>query len=118
MKFSGAMIGSEDPDALGAFYTKVLGEPGFHDGTWYGWEGGAQLMLGAHGDVHGASTQPQRVMLTIEADDVEASFKEIVAFGADVVAEPYQPDGAPGDVWLATVSDPDGNYVQLASPWE
>jgi predicted enzyme related to lactoylglutathione lyase len=57
-------------------------------------------------------------MLTIEADDVEASFREIVAFGADVVAEPYQPDGAPGDVWLATVSDPDGNYVQLASPWE
>jgi len=29
MKFQRAMIGSEDPDALGAFYTKVLGEPGF-----------------------------------------------------------------------------------------
>jgi predicted enzyme related to lactoylglutathione lyase len=118
MKFSGVMIGSEDPDTLGAFYTKVLGEPGFHDGTWYGWDRGAQLMLGAHSDVHGSSAQPQRLMLTIEANDVEASFKEIVASGAGVIAEPYHPEGAPEGVWLATVSDPDGNYVQLASPWE
>ena len=118
MNFSGVMIGSEDPDALGAFYTKVLGEPGFHDGTWYGWGGKAQLMLGAHSDVHGLNSQPQRIMLTLAADDVEKSFKEIVALGAAVVAEPYQPEGAPGEVWLATVIDPDGNFVQLATPWE
>jgi predicted enzyme related to lactoylglutathione lyase len=118
MKFSGVMIGAEDPDALGVFYTKLLGEPGFRDGTWYGWEGAGQLMLGAHSDIHGTSAQPQRLMLMIESEDVAASFTEIVAFGAGVVAEPYQPDGAPGDVWLATISDPEGNYVQLASPWE
>jgi predicted enzyme related to lactoylglutathione lyase len=116
MKFNGVMIGSEDPGALGAFYTKVLGEPGFRDGTWYGWEDG--VMLGAHSDVHGASTQPQRIMIMVESGDVAASFSEIVSFGAGVIAEPYQPDGAPGGVWLATVTDPDGNYVQLASPWE
>jgi predicted enzyme related to lactoylglutathione lyase len=118
MNFIGAMIGAEDPDALGAFYTKLLGEPGFRDGTWYGWEGKGQLMLGAHSDVHGTAAQPQRIMLMVEAEDVEAAFTDIVAFGAGVVAEPYKPEGAPQDVWLATVSDPEGNYVQLASPWE
>jgi len=116
--FIGAMIGAQDPDALGEFYTTLLGEPGFRDGTWYGWGDKAQLMLGAHSDVHGTASQPQRIMLMVEAEDVVASFAEIVALGATVVAEPYQPDGAPGDVWLATVTDPEGNYVQLASPWE
>ena len=33
MIFVGAMIGAEDPDALGVFYTTLLGEPGFRDGT-------------------------------------------------------------------------------------
>jgi predicted enzyme related to lactoylglutathione lyase len=118
MIFVGAMIGAEDPDTLGAFYTKLLGEPGFRDGTWYGWGEKAGLMLGAHSDVHGASTEPQRIMLMVESKDVTASFAEAVSYGAGVVAEPYQPDGAPGDTWLATVTDPEGNYVQLCSPWE
>jgi predicted enzyme related to lactoylglutathione lyase len=118
MKFTGVMLGSEDPHALAAFYTKVLGEPDFHDGTWYGWDSPAGLMLGEHSEVYGTSAQPQRIMLTVESDDVAASFEEIVSFGASVIAEPYQPEGAPGKVWLATVSGPDGNYVQLASPWQ
>ncbi|MGH3731961.1 MAG: VOC family protein [Acidimicrobiales bacterium] len=117
MKFSGVMLGSEDPVALGAFYTKVLGEPGFHEDTWYGWGGTAQLMLGAHSEVHGSNANPQRIMLTLESDDVAMSFKELVEFGAGVVAEPYQPEGAPGEMRLATVTDPDGNYIQLQSPW-
>jgi hypothetical protein len=33
MNFIGAMIGAEDPDTLAAFYTRLLGEPGFRDGT-------------------------------------------------------------------------------------
>jgi predicted enzyme related to lactoylglutathione lyase len=120
MKFSGVMIGSEDPDRLGEFYTKVLGEPGFHDGTWYGWggTGNAGIMIGAHSDVHGSNAVPQRIMLTLEVDDVKKSFKDITAFGAGVIAEPYHPEADNVEFWLATVSDPDGNYVQLAPPWD
>lgn len=117
MKLSGVMIGSENPDALGAFYTNVLGEPSWHDGTWYAWGVGTQLMLGAHSDVHGTNPWPERIMLTLEVDDVATSFAEITSFGAGVVAGPYQPDPESGDLWLATVTDPDGNYVQLSSPW-
>jgi predicted enzyme related to lactoylglutathione lyase len=31
------------------------------------------------------------------------------------VREPYEPGGA-GRGWVATLSDPDGNYFQLTSP--
>ncbi len=57
-------------------------------------------------------------MLGVEADDVAATFQMLIALGAEIIAEPYQPEGAPGEVWLATVTDPDGNCVQLVSPWE
>ena len=115
MKFSGAMIGSENPGRLGAFYSKVLGDPTWHDGTWYGWEGDANLMIGAHSDVHGTNPTPQRIILTLVVDDVDTAFKELTALGAEVVAEPYQTDGGPR---LATVTDPDGNYVQMSPVWE
>ena len=116
MRFSGVMIGSEDSHTLAAFYTRVLGDPEIQDGDWYGWADGAQLMLGHHSDVHGKNLAPERVMLTFEVGDVLESFATLRTFGATVVAEPYQPDGGEGS-WLATLEDPDGNYVQLATPW-
>jgi predicted enzyme related to lactoylglutathione lyase len=117
MKISGVMIGTEDAQKLGEFYTKVLGEPGFRDGEWWGWENGGGIMIGNHSEVHGASAQPQRIMLSFEVDDVKATFEAITGFGATVIAEPYQPDDGM-DNWLATFADPDGNYFQLMSPWE
>lgn len=116
MKFTGVMIGTEDSEVLGGFYAKVLGPPGFREGPWYGWLAPAQFMIGTHSEVSGRSSTPQRVMLSFEVDDVRGEFDRIKALGADVVAEPYQPDGGDG-AWLATFADPDGNYFQLASPW-
>lgn len=116
MRCSGVMIGTDDPARLGEFYTRVIGEPGFHDGEWYGWDTGAHMMIGPHSEVHGANAEPARIMVMVEADDVAAAFDALRALGAPEVAAPHQPDGAP-DVWLATVLDPDGNYIQLQSPW-
>ncbi len=116
MKYSGAMIGSANPKVLGEFYTKVMGKPGFQEGDWYGWQDGAQLMLGAHSEVKGKNEMPQRIMLTLEVPDVKAAFEEITGYGARVIAEPYQPDEK-SEMWLATVADPDGNYLQLTKPW-
>ena len=42
------------------------------------------------------------------------SSQTLKSAGATVVQEPYQMDGDPG--WIATLSDPDGNYFQLMSP--
>ena len=42
-------------------------------------------------------------------------FERIKAIdGAKVVKEPYEMQGS----WIATLSDPDGNYFQLMTPWE
>jgi len=114
------MLGSENPKVLGEFYTKFLGKPGWQHDDWYGFMiGNGNLMIGPHSEVKGKNTNPGRIMFTIESDDVKADFAKIKAVGAKIVAEPYLPGkGDNKDNWLATLSDPDGNYFQLATPWK
>ena len=120
MKLVSVMIGSERPDVLGEFYTKLFGKPGWQMDQWYGFRiGDATLMVGPHSEVHGRNQTPGRLMFNVEVEDVAKEFERIKGLGAEVVAEPYQPDQAGGsDNWLATFADPDGNYFQLASPWK
>jgi predicted enzyme related to lactoylglutathione lyase len=117
MKISGVMIGTEDAQRLGEFYTKVLGEPNFRDGDWWGWENGASIMIGNHSEVHGPSAEPERLMLALEVDDVAAAFADLSSIGAVEIATPYKPM-EDQDNWLATLADPDGNFFQLMSPWQ
>lgn len=120
MKVSGVMIGSSQPKVLGEFYTKVLGKPGYQENEWYGYgDGASSLMVGSHSEINGSSKEPQRIMISMTVDDVKTEFERLKNCGASVVAEPYQPDaeGSP-DLWLATLADPDGNYLQIARPWE
>jgi predicted enzyme related to lactoylglutathione lyase len=120
MKLAGIMIGSDQPDILGDFYTKLFGDAGWHEDQWYGYQvGTGTLMIGPHSDVHGANTDAPRLMIVVEDNDVRSMFDQFVAKGAREVAKPYQPDAKNSpDVWLATVADPDGNYLQLTSPWD
>jgi predicted enzyme related to lactoylglutathione lyase len=120
MKLRGVMIGSDQPKVLGAFYTKVFGAPGWQQDEWYGFGiGDGSLMIGPHSDVHGKSQSPGRVMFNVEVEDVAAEFARIKDIGAEVIAEPYQPDkDSNPDAWLATFADPDGNYFQFATPWK
>jgi predicted enzyme related to lactoylglutathione lyase len=120
MKLRGVMLGSENPKALGEFYTKIFGKPGWQQDDWYGFEiGSGNLMVGPHSEVKGMSESPARIMIHFDSDDVKADFERIKATGAKVVAEPYQPGKEDNpDTWLATLADPDGNYFQLATPWK
>lgn len=122
MKSGGIMIGSEDSKKLEAFYTQVLGKPGMDDSEngWYGYDvEGSYLMIGPHSEVKGLSKEPQRLMFNFVTEDVTGEFERIKGCGAGVIAEPYQPDpeNMP-QMWLATLSDPDGNYFQLGTPWD
>jgi predicted enzyme related to lactoylglutathione lyase len=112
------MLGSEDANALGAFYTKLFGDPSWHKDDWYAYGiGNGGLIIGPHSEVHGKNNEPGRSMFMIETDDVPGEFKHIKDLGAEVVAEPYHPDMADDSkMWLATFADPDGNYFQLSSP--
>jgi len=110
------MIGSEDPQALSAFYTKVLGEPTWQDSGYVGWQAGsATLFIGAHSEVKGRNAMPGRIILNFETSDVQGEFERIKGLGAKVEAEPYHP-GEVDEMSLATFEDPDGNFFQLASP--
>ena len=115
MNFNSIMIGTEDPQRLAGFYTKLFGEPAWSDGGYTGWQiGTGGLMIGPHDQVKGANAQPGRLMWNLESTDVKADFERLQGAGATVVAEPYKPDEN-SDMWIATFSDPDGNYFQLAS---
>lgn len=110
------MLGSEDAKSLAAFYEKILGrKPDMEDGGWYGWQiGSAFLSMGDHSEVKGKSKEPQRVIFNFESNEVKEEFERMKSAGAIVIKEPYGIE----DSWIATLSDPDGNYFQLMSPWD
>ncbi len=122
LNLNNIMMGSEDSRKLADFYTKVLGAPNpdWSDEAngWFGFQAGdGSLVIGPHSDVRGRSHEPGRVMLNFSTPDVNGDFERIKALGAEVVAEPYEPGGG-GGMLMCTFADPDGNYFQLATPWD
>jgi predicted enzyme related to lactoylglutathione lyase len=122
MNLSSVVVGSEDSKKLADFYTEVLGPPmpqWSDEATgWFGFQaGGSGLVIGPHSEVKGRSPQPGRIMLNFETPDVKAEFDRIKALGAEVVAEPYEPQGG-GGMQMCTFADPEGNYFQLVPPWD
>jgi predicted enzyme related to lactoylglutathione lyase len=122
MNLNSVLIGSEDPDQLVAYYTKLFGEPTWSEsGGYTGWAmGSGALTLGPHDEVKGKNPQPGRVIWNLETPDVPGEFERLRGAGATVVREPYHP--GEGDEawegWIATFADPDDNYFQLMSPME
>lgn len=120
MKLAGVQIGTEDPKKLSEFYTKVFGKPNFQQDDWYGYDvEGSGIMIGKHSEVHGQNDSPGRIMAMLTVKDVEKEFKRLEELGVKIIAKPYNPDpeNSP-DMLLATIADPDGNYIQIATPWE
>ena len=114
------MLGSEDPKQLADFYSKVLGPPNpqWSDEAngWFGFQAGdGGLAIGPHSEVSGKNQHPGRIMLNFETSDVKAEFERIKGEGAQVIAEPYSPGEG---MVMCTFADPDGNYFQLATPWD
>ena len=116
MKLSGVLIGTDDPEQLKAYYTKLFGKPTWEDGGYFGWQfGDSGIAFGAHDQVKGKNREPGRIIWNLEAADVKGEFQKLKSAGASVVREPYHP-GTEDQGWIATFSDPDNNYFQLMSP--
>jgi predicted enzyme related to lactoylglutathione lyase len=116
MNFNSVLIGSEDPQRLADYYTRLFGEPTWQDGGYTGWLiGSGAVNVGPHSEVKGRNPAPGRIILNIESEDVQGDFERLKAAGATVVREPYTFEEAPG-AWIATLADPDDNYFQLMSP--
>jgi Glyoxalase-like domain len=120
MELRGILIGSEDPEGLANYYTKLFGEPGWSEGGYFGWMlGSGTVMVGPHDQVKGKNSEPGRVIWNLETPDVKGEFERLRGMGAIVVREPYNPgpDESDQEMLIATLADTDGNYFQLASPW-
>lgn len=117
MNFNSLLIGSEDPQRLVEYYSRLFGKPAFEDGGYSGWLiGTGFITVGPHDEVTGKNAHPGRLLWNIESADVAGDFDRLKAAGAIVVREPYNP-GEPGGL-IATFSDPDDNYFQLMSPMQ
>jgi predicted enzyme related to lactoylglutathione lyase len=116
VNFNSILIGSEDPQRLADYYTRLFGEPTWNDGGYTGWLiGSGAVSIGPHSEVHGKNAHPGRIIWNIETTDVQADFERFKAAGAVVIREPYTFEEAPGS-WIATFADPDDNYFQLMTP--
>lgn len=116
MNLNGILIGSEDPQQLAEYYTRLFGKPGWDEGGFTGWQvGTGAILVGPHDQVKGKNAQPGRIIWNIESADVKGDFARLKAAGATVVREPYNPAEA-SEALIATFSDPDDNYFQLVSP--
>jgi len=120
MNLNGLLIGTENPQRLRDYYTKLFGEPNWDDHGYVGWQiGNGSVTIGPHDEVKGKNSTPGRLIWNIETDDVNGQFQKLKAAGATVVKEPYQMGEPPGqETWITTFSDPDDNYFQLMSPME
>lgn len=114
-----AMIGSQDPKRLASFYEEVLEKKAdWSQEDWFGFKVGENFItIGPHSEVKESALEPQRIFLNYYTSEVEKDFERIKGIeGAKVVKEPSSPDQS--KMLLATFSDPDGNFFQLATPWE
>ncbi len=121
MNLNSILIGSDNPQRLKDYYTRLFGKPTWDEGGYFGWQiGSGAVTVGLHDQVKGKNSAPGRVIWNIETSDVKGDYEKLKAAGATVVREPYQP-GQPEagqDFWISTFSDPDNNYFQLMSPVE
>ena len=118
MNFNSILIGTDNPERLVDYYTKLFGEPAYKDDSYSSWQiGSGNISVGAHSEVHGKSAHPGRIIWNIETDQVKTEFERLKSAGAIVVKEPYSFEGFP-DMWIATLADPDDNYFQLMTPFD
>lgn len=117
LNFNNILLFSENPTVLVDFYKKVFeSEPVWSGGNFTGFQiGDGYITIGPHDKVKGKSMNPERIIINFETEDVKKEFDRIMALGAQVIAEPYQPMEAP-DMWIATFADPDNNYFQIGTP--
>jgi predicted enzyme related to lactoylglutathione lyase len=117
MNLNSILIGSENPERLVDYYTKLFGQPTWSDGGYTGWMiGSGAVTVGPHDQVKGKNAHPGRIIWNIESTDVTGDFERFKAAGASVIAEPYGADDSPDEGLICTFADPDDNYFQLMSP--
>jgi predicted enzyme related to lactoylglutathione lyase len=112
------VIMTRDLDRLLGFYTALLGAveasrvpdegPAFYVGLRVG---NSELGLVAQADA--ATGTAQRILLSVDAGDVDALLERVEALGGHVLG---QPNDMPWGQRVAHITDPDGNAINLTQP--
>jgi predicted enzyme related to lactoylglutathione lyase len=101
------LLASTDPDRLRAFYERAFGVVADADGFLR--LGPVGVLVDRRDDVADRCVEPGRVILNLHVDDARATVAHLDAIGVTWLAELE----LRGDVWFATLVDPDGNCVQV-----
>ena len=108
----GIIIWTDNLEMLLGCYRDTLGlvphstRPDFVAFRW----GQMRLSIGTHSHVKGPTTEPHRVMVNFGVTDIHALHQELEAKGVQFSRPPEQERWGG---WVATLSDPDGNTLQL-----
>lgn len=99
--------------AMRDFWVEVLGivPDRERDGRCrWGFAADTRLILKVHDEVDGRAREPRRLMINLDVDDAPALVERCRGAGATIIREPEV------EHWggtIATVEDPDGNWVQF-----
>ncbi len=108
------IVWTEDLGRLLPFYRDTLGlrtEMDTPEFVVFAADQGAQLCLGVHSEVKGASRDPNRFMVDLTVDDCKREYERLRGRGVEFIREPSV-DVADGII-IATCKDPDGNLLQI-----
>jgi len=108
----GVTIWTEHLDPMFHFYNDILRLPlhSRHDDFIAFELGDIRFNIGLHGEVHGASADPYRIMPHLGVDDIHAEARRLAEAGVEFIRLPEQEHWGG---WIATLKDPDGNILQL-----
>ena len=105
------LLGSANLERLAAFYGDRLGLERLPSKQHVVFRlGPVRLRLIEHSEVGSRSPEPQRMQLNLFVDHVPTEVARLEPLGVRIVRQPAQM-GWGG--FVATLEDPDGNYVQL-----
>jgi predicted enzyme related to lactoylglutathione lyase len=108
---AGVIIWTDNLEEMAAFYRDKL-ELEVHSIRPYFVAfqcGDLRLSLGTHSQVEGPSREP-RIMVNLAVSDIKGVYDKLLSRGVEFVRPPeFEHWGG----WVATLSDPDGNLLQL-----
>ena len=99
-------------DAMARFYRDRLGltpRTSRSDFINFDWNG-VRLSVSVHDRVQGPTREPYRIMVNLAVDDVAAVHARLRAEGVAFTRPPEREDWGG---WVASLTDPDGNLIQL-----
>ena len=108
----GVIIWTEELEGVVPFYRDTLGlephseRPDFVSFKW----GDMRLGIGKHSHVKGRTREPNRIMVNLGVDDIHKEYERLLSKGVQFVRPPEQEHWGG---WVSSLSDPDGNTIQL-----